>query len=90
MAGICNTFIGTGLELSATHFGVFLAGKTIMAFSLGIFNVVCLAYVSELSPLAIRGITTAACDLSLSVGPVITVGIGYHYASLPNRWAYVS
>jgi SP family general alpha glucoside:H+ symporter-like MFS transporter len=60
-----------------------------MGISIGVFNTVCVSYVSEISPLALRGLTTAMCNLSLAIGPLICVLIGNEYASLETRWAYV-
>ncbi|KAI0123713.1 maltose permease [Xylariales sp. AK1849] len=85
---LCNSFIGVALEYIATTNGVFFAGKMLNGLSLGAFNCLCVAYVSEISPLAIRGITTAMCNLSLAIGPLICVILGDVYGSLPNRWAY--
>ena len=90
VGGVCNTFIGVALEYIATTKGVFFGGKMINGVSIGLFNAVCVTYVTEIVPLALRGIFTSACNLSLCLGPFICVLIGDGYADLENRWAYVS
>lgn len=90
IAGIANTLIGVALEFRATSDGVFLAGKLVNGFSIGILNTVCVAYVSEISPLPLRGVATAACNFSLTIASLLVPVLGVVYGSQNNRWAYVS
>lgn len=58
--------------------------------SLGAFNALCVSYISEISPLPLRGVATAMCNLSLAIGPLICVVVGEQYGNLTTAWAYVS
>lgn len=87
---MCNTFVGTGLEFAATTNAVFFVGKLINGFSVGALNTICVSYISEVAPLAIRGMFTGLSNVSLCIGPFICVALGTVYGDLDSRWAYVS
>lgn len=42
----------------------------------------------QISPLALRGIMTAAAAISFTIGPFIVALIINSYGNLPNAWAY--
>jgi len=89
LIAVCSSFIGVALEYVAKDNATFFGGKFINGLCIGTFNTICLTYVSEVSPLALRGILTAFCNLALSIGPLICVALATVYGSLPNVWAYV-
>ena len=96
--------IGITLETVATTNSVFFAGKFINGFAVGAFGTVTMTYLGEvrvfesktlapaqslqISPLATRGIVTAAAGLSYTFGPFIVTLLQNSYGNLNSRWAY--
>ncbi|CDK24448.1 unnamed protein product [Kuraishia capsulata CBS 1993] len=76
------------IEYVATSIEVFFAGKFINALCLGVFSTLCVTYVSEVSPLALRGLSAALCSLSLCIGPFICFLINNTTATYTSRMAY--
>ncbi|EGV64551.1 MFS general substrate transporter [Yamadazyma tenuis ATCC 10573] len=76
------------MEFAATTMGVFIAGKTLNGFSLGVIQASCVSYVADISPLPLRGLSTALCNISFSIGPLVVFIINYCVANFKTRWAY--
>ncbi|EFX04971.1 maltose permease [Grosmannia clavigera kw1407] len=88
LATICVSFVGTGLEFASTTNALFFAGKFVNGLAVGSFNTICVSYISEISPLPIRGLFTGLSNVSLCIGPFICTGLGERYGNLSTRWAY--
>ena len=58
--------------------------------SIGAFNCLCVAYIAEIAPLALRGVVTCMCNFTLAVGPLVALGIVTTTGTREDRWAYVS
>jgi sugar porter (SP) family MFS transporter len=76
------------LEFVATTIEEFFIGKFMNGFALGALSACCAAYVSEMSPLALRGTFSAALALALCIGPFICVLINNTTSTWTNRMAY--
>nr|QFR37180.1 MFS transporter [Cyberlindnera americana] len=82
------TIPSIAMEYVATSIHVFVAGKSLNALCLGCFNTICLSYVSEISPMALRGWSASACTLSMCIGPFICYLINNTTADYETRMAY--
>lgn len=76
------------IEYLSTTIEVFFAGKFLNALSLGMISSVATTYMGEITPLALRGLSTAALNLSLSVGPFVCYLIANETSSRTDRMAY--
>ncbi|KAJ2890440.1 MFS hexose transporter [Zalerion maritima] len=81
-------FAGISLEVAATTNGIFFAGKFVAGFAIGSFITLSMTYVGEVSPLALRGILTAASAIAFTVGPFIVALIVKATGDGTTRWAY--
>jgi MFS family permease len=63
------SFAGIAVVYTASSPGVFLAGKMVNALSLGITQTAGQVYVSEISPLRLRGILLSAYTFSMVFQP---------------------
>ncbi|KAH6686416.1 MFS hexose transporter [Plectosphaerella plurivora] len=81
-------FIGITLEVVATTNEIFFAGKFIAGFPLGGFITICMTYIGEIVPLALRGIMTAAAALAFTLGPLIVSLVVNETGVREDRWAY--
>ncbi|EGV64550.1 hypothetical protein PSN45_004864 [Yamadazyma tenuis] len=86
--GMLTSCAFVGMEFAATTMGVFIAGKTLNGFSLGVIQASCVSYVADISPLPLRGLSTALCNISFSIGPLVVFIINYCVANFKTRWAY--
>lgn len=79
-----------GMEFAATEIHLFVAGKVLNGFCLGIIQPAAVSYVSDIAPLALRGSATTLCNISFSVGPLICFIINYCLSGKPanDAWAY--
>lgn len=66
----------------------FFVGKFLNGFCLGVLTSVGTAYVSEVAPLALRGLSIACLSLSLCIGPFVCVLINNTTQSYTTRMAY--
>lgn len=85
---VIGTIAFVGIEFAATNIKVFFIGKFLNAILLGIIQTIGAPYVAELTPLALRGISTTAVNLSFCVGPFICALVAYFTAERDDRWAY--
>ncbi|CDK24044.1 unnamed protein product [Kuraishia capsulata CBS 1993] len=82
------TIPSIAMEYVATDIRLFIAGKSVNALCLGCFSTLCLTYVSEISPMALRGWAVASCTLSMSIGPFVCYLINNTTATYTTRMAY--
>lgn len=69
---------------------LFFAGKFIAGFPLGAIIALSMTYIGELTPLALRGVLTAASAISFTLGPLLVSLIVNWTGTLDSRWAYRS
>lgn len=67
LISICGVFP----QFFATRPAVFLVGKIITGFTLGMYLITAPTYISEISPTVVRGSLTAAINLSMVVGQLL-------------------
>ncbi|KAI0008268.1 general substrate transporter [Xylariaceae sp. FL0662B] len=87
---ICYLFIFTGitLETVSTTNELFFAGKFLAGFAIGGFTTICMTYIGEIAPLALRGVLTAAAAIAFTIGPFVVSLILNGTGTRPDRWAY--
>lgn len=68
--------------------GMLLAGKLINGFSLGMFVSSAGSYCAEVSPLALRGITTASVNLWIDLGQFMSNGVIRGTGNRTDAYAY--
>ncbi|KAK1565997.1 MFS hexose transporter [Colletotrichum navitas] len=81
-------FVGITLETISTTNEIFFAGKFIAGFAIGAFITVSMTYIGEISPLALRGILTAAAAIAFTIGPFIVSLVVNQTGTRNDRWAY--
>lgn len=69
------------LIVVARDFGPLVAGRTLQGLSAGMIAVVIPLYLAESLPAAIRGRGTAAFQLFLTVGILLSMAVGRHYTA---------
>jgi MFS family permease len=79
-----------GMEFAATHINLFLAGKTMNGLCFGLIQPAAVSYVSDISPLILRGTATTMCNIAFSLGPLVYFIINYSLSSKgeDDPWAY--
>lgn len=77
-----------GIEFAALTIEVFLVGKTLNGFSLGVIQALAVSYVADITPLPMRGAATNLCNVSFSIGPLVCFIINYSQSNNMTRWAY--
>ncbi|RDW59267.1 MFS hexose transporter [Coleophoma crateriformis] len=82
------SFIGVTVEMISTTNAVFFVGKSVNGVAIGLIISVGMTYVGEITPPALRGLTTAACALAFTFGPWIGSFIVLGTGTKTNRWAY--
>ena len=85
---VSTAFIG--IEFAATTIQTFLAGKTMNGLCLGIIQASIVSYVADITPFALRGASTALCNISFSIGPLVCFIINYSESDRLDSWAYRS
>ncbi|CUM49370.1 unnamed protein product [Debaryomyces fabryi] len=85
---VSTAFIG--IEFAATTIQTFLAGKTMNGVCLGIIQSSIVSYVADITPFALRGVSTALCNVSFSIGPLVCFIINYSESDRLDAWAYRS
>nr|QFR37082.1 MFS transporter [Cyberlindnera americana] len=76
------------IQFVATSIELFFAGKFMNGFALGALSACCSTYISEISPLALRGISSTLLSISMSTGPFICVLINNTTSTYTSRMAY--
>ncbi|KAL2838657.1 general substrate transporter [Aspergillus pseudodeflectus] len=91
LIGLIFIFVGITLEtVSNGSCAVFFGGKFLAGMATGCFVTTSMTYVAEFSPVAIRGIVSAAAPISGSASQLVVALIQNGYGDLPNSWAYKS
>lgn len=78
------------IEFSSTSIAVFFGGKFLNYVAIGAFVNLCTAYVSDVSPLAIRSSVIGFCNLSQCIGPFIGSIMAYYTSTWTTNWAWKS
>jgi SP family myo-inositol transporter-like MFS transporter 13 len=73
--------VSVALIVVARDFGPLVAGRTLQGLSAGMIAVVIPLYLAESLPAAIRGRGTAAFQLFLTVGILLSMAVGRHYTA---------
>ncbi|KAJ5242445.1 uncharacterized protein N7469_000772 [Penicillium citrinum] len=76
LAGCILSISGIGLQYAASRPGILLAGKIVNGFALGFFLALASTYTSEISPLPLRPILTAAINFFMNSGQLAAMAIG--------------
>ncbi|KAL4962572.1 general substrate transporter [Aspergillus stella-maris] len=90
---ICFVIVFVGITLETVSHGsnaIFFGGKFICGLAIGGFLSNSMTYIAEVSPLALRGIATAASAVALALGPFIVSLLQNAYGTLESEWAYKS
>lgn len=87
-AAVSITMAFIAIEFVATSIEVFFVGKFLNSFCLGVIQTVGTTYVAELTPLALRGLSTATINLSFCIGPFVCYLISNTTSTREDRWAY--
>ncbi|KAI1848052.1 hypothetical protein JX266_006165 [Neoarthrinium moseri] len=82
------TFAAVTVEFIATTNAVFFAGKFINGFAVGAIATLTVAYIGEITPLALRGVFTCLNALSYTLGPLTVAIIVNYTGEFESRWAY--
>lgn len=77
-----------GVEFATTSIGMFFGGKMMNFVAIGVFLNLCTAYVSDISPLAIRASVIGFCNLSQCIGPFISAIMSYYTSQWDNDWSW--
>jgi len=88
MATLVLSFAAVTMEFVAITNELFFGGKFLNGFAVGILAAICVTYVGEISPLALRGLMTCLMALAYTVGPLIAALILYSTGTSDTRWAY--
>ncbi|KAF2119603.1 hypothetical protein BDV96DRAFT_610547 [Lophiotrema nucula] len=84
------TFAAVTMEFVATTNGLLFGGKFLNGFATGALASVCVTYIGEIAPLALRGMLTCMTALAYTLGPLIVAIIVNSTGVYANRWAYRS
>lgn len=77
--------IGQMLSPSA---GAFLASKIVLGFGLGFYLTLGPMVCSEITPVVLRGLSTAGVNLGISVGQLISNAVIKGFGNYTDHWAY--
>jgi sugar porter (SP) family MFS transporter len=75
-------------EVASTTRRDFLVSKLILGFGLGFYLTIGPLYCSELSPVILRGITTAGVNLGIVIGQLLSNAVIKGFGERTDRWAY--
>ena len=76
------------LEFFAVNISMLAAGEFLAGLLYGSYLVVAPTYVSEVCPMALRGVMNAAINLGYVIGHFIASGVGDAFANNLTQWAY--
>lgn len=82
--------VSVGVEFSATSIEMFFGGKAMNFVAIGAFLSVCTAYVSDISPIAIRATLIGFCNLSQYISPFIAAIMANSTAAWDTDWSWKS
>ncbi|KAK3944421.1 general substrate transporter [Diplogelasinospora grovesii] len=87
VAGLISV-AGVAVIYTASSNGAFLAGKMVNSFSLGMALTTGQIYVSEITPLKLRGVALAGYTLSMNLGFLVAASIAFKRVTIPDQSAY--
>lgn len=76
------------VQFFSTSIGMLCAGEVLGGLAYGFYVVVAPVYASEVCPLALRGVLTAATNLAFVIGQFIAQGVAAGVESRLDVWAY--
>lgn len=84
------SFAAITVEFVSTTNPEFFGGKFLNGFAVGTLATVCVTYVGEIAPFALRGLLTCLIAMAWTVGPFTVALILNSVGTYQNRWAYRS
>jgi MFS family permease len=75
-------------EVFSNSNGAFLVSKLILGVGLGFYLTISVLYASEISPVVLRGITTASINFSIVVGQFLSNAAIKGFGTREDTWAY--
>ncbi|EON67630.1 hypothetical protein W97_06773 [Coniosporium apollinis CBS 100218] len=75
-------------EIFSTSRGAFVASKFILGLGLGFYLTLGPLACSEITPVVLRGISTAGINLGIAVGQLLSNGVIKGFGARDDRWAY--
>lgn len=75
-------------EVFSNTNGAFLVGKLILGVGLGFYLTISVLYVSEISPVVLRGITTASINFAIVIGQFLSNAAIKGFGARDDTWAY--
>lgn len=88
MLSLCISYAAVTLEFVSTTNEQFFGGKFLNGFAVGTLAAICVTYVGEISPLALRGLLTCLMALAYTIGPLTASLILNSTGTSTTRWAY--
>ncbi|KAH7148195.1 general substrate transporter [Dactylonectria macrodidyma] len=88
MAALVVSYAAITMEFVSTTNELFFGGKFLNGFATGCIATVCVSYLSEIAPLAFRGIATCLVGFSYTLGPLVSALIVKKTGTFESRWAY--
>ncbi|KAM3068643.1 hypothetical protein ACMFMG_011166 [Clarireedia jacksonii] len=87
LSGVIS-IVGVAVVYTATTPGAYLGGKMVNALGLGMALTTGQTYVSEITPLKIRGVALSAYSFSMNLGYLIAASIAFDRISIVDESAY--
>ncbi|KAJ5777042.1 MFS sugar transporter-like protein [Penicillium odoratum] len=84
----CITLVGIAIQSAAQNIGMFLAGRFIIGFGVGISSTASPTYLSETVPAKWRAFTLGLFYDIWYVGALIAAGVTYGTATIDSTWAW--
>jgi len=78
--------IGSGAQALATSTGMFMVGRLIAGFSIGLLSTVVACYQSELAPPHMRGALTSLYQLMITFGILVATWLDYALVKQDGGW----
>ncbi len=75
-------------EVFSNTNGAFLVSKLILGVGLGFYLTISVLYASEISPVVLRGITTASINLAIVIGQFLSNAAIKGFGAREDTWAY--
>jgi MFS family permease len=90
LCGILSCTGGALGEVFSTSRVAFLISKLILGFGLGFYLTLGPLVCSEISPVALRGISTASINLGIAIGQLLSNAVVKGFGERTDRWAYAA
>ena len=88
MGSLVVSFAAITLEFVAVTSPMFFGGKFLNGFAVGIIQATTSAYIGEVVPFALRGLSTCVIALMYALGPFTVALIVNSTGTADSRWAY--